>query len=100
MVTLSQGGDHEEYSHWSVTPCSLGRAQHFGGTYHFHFQDQRVCHVRNQQKRETHCRLLSLLLDPDDGRNIFLQSTGPSLKYVVLQLKDHTPQYLFEVVTY
>jgi hypothetical protein len=36
---------------WVVMPCTLQTAQHFGGTYQLHLQDQRVSEARNQQKQ-------------------------------------------------
>jgi hypothetical protein len=63
---------------WDITPCSqLNVDQHFGGTYRFHLQSQRISQARNQREtvRILTCCCAGLVLFPAGVR--FFSSLHP-----------------------
>jgi hypothetical protein len=71
------------FVYWDITLCSpLKVNRRFGGIYCLHIQGRRINQAKNQREAlcllPGSCRffLLWLLLDPEDGNNIFYETLG------------------------
>jgi hypothetical protein len=69
-VTTADDRLMKSYLFYDTTPCSpLKVKRRFGGICCLHLQCRRISHARNKQS-------YGLILDPEDGGNMFIRNVG------------------------